>query len=222
MNVLERIISVFAPHECIGCGKEGTLLCELCRMDSEGTIPSRCYRCHMVTLQFQVCPTCYKKVGIKHVWVSGDYSNQNKQLIHKMKFERAKSATLLIGQILDEFLPILPSDTIVTYIPTIPSRIRLRGYDQSKLIAKEFARRRGLLFQSNLRRLDSGRQVGSTRKTRFEQMENAFQIIASNKIKQSKILLIDDVLTTGATIESASKVLHNAGAKTVDVAVFAH
>jgi competence protein ComFC len=61
-----------------------------------------------------------------------------------------------------------------------------------------------------------------SRKDRFAQLKDAFEVEQSAKLKDAQILLIDDVLTTGATIESAAKTLKQAGAKTVDVAVFAH
>lgn len=222
MNILERVLSMVAPHECVGCGKEDTLLCEVCRIDIVGTIPSRCYRCHKLTRQFQVCDTCRRKVVPRHVWIATEYSGLPKELIHRLKFERAKSASGIIATILDNFLPLLPDDTIVTFIPTTPSRIRVRGYDQSRQIAKRFAYLRGLVFEDLISRSATTRQVGSSRKTRFEQMANAFEMKKQKVIQGRTVLLIDDVLTTGATIESASRLLADSGAKRVEVAVFAH
>jgi predicted amidophosphoribosyltransferase len=64
--------------------------------------------------------------------------------------------------------------------------------------------------------------VGAGRQTRFEQLEAAFEAKNHNRTHGQRILLVDDVLTTGATIESASGVLKDSGAKGVDVVVFAH
>jgi ComF family protein len=163
-----------------------------------------------------------RKVAPRHVWIATEYNGLSKELIHRLKFERAKSASGIIASILDDFLPLLPDDTIVTYIPTTSSRIRLRGYDQSRLIAKQFAYQRSLVFEDLILRAITTRQVGSSRKTRFDQMVNAFEVKNPNTVQDQTVLLIDDVLTTGATIESASRILADSGAKRVEVAVFAH
>lgn len=222
MNPLERIISVVAPFTCLGCGKEGSLLCGWCSAGLMGTIPSRCYRCHVATRQYSVCANCKRKVSLKHVWVAAEYTGVTKELIHAYKFERAKAAHQVIAALLDEFLPLLPPETIVTHVPTTSSRVRQRGYDQSKLIARSLAFKRGLLFDSLLLRTSNTRQVGSARKDRFAQLEGAFEAKGGPRNKNQRILLVDDVLTTGATLESASKVLSEAGAKVIDAVVFAH
>ena len=109
----------------------------------------------------------------------------------------------------------------MTYVPTAHGRVRVRGYDQARLLAKALARRRGWQYQALLSRTGSGRQVGSTRQQRFTQLETAFKLDSSRKAIEGHILLVDDVLTTGASVEAASSVLKSAGAKTIDVAVFA-
>lgn len=221
MNVLERAITLLAPHHCLGCGVEDTLLCEQCATGITGLVPPRCYRCHAVTQQSKVCPNCRRKVSLLRVWVAAEYNGLAKDLLYKLKFERAVSASTIVAGLLDETLPLLPKGTVVTYVPTTNSRVRLRGYDQSKCIAKQLAFRRKLVFEELLIRRTSSRQVGVDRKTRFEQLVNAFEPKSTTRIKGAKILLIDDVLTTGATIESASAVLMKSGAKQVEAAVFA-
>lgn len=222
MNPLERLISVVAPHTCLSCGKEDTILCENCAETYLSALPSRCYRCHIATSQFAVCPKCRRSVAPKHVWIATEYSGVAKDLIHCFKFERAREAHKPIAKLLDQRLPLLPKDTVVTYLPTTPSRVRVRGYDQSRLIAKEFAYRRGLLCDDLLIRVASTRQVGAGRQTRFDQLREAFEAKHPEKAQGQRVLLIDDVLTTGASIESASLVLKDSGAAVIDVAVFAH
>lgn len=221
MNILERAIALVAPHCCLGCGVEDTLLCEQCAVGIIGLVPSRCYRCHVVTQQSKVCENCRRKVFLTRVWVATEYNGLAKDLLYKLKFERAISASAIMAELLDETLPLLPEDTVVTYVPTTNSRVRLRGYDQSKCIAKQLAFRRKLVFEELLVRRTTSRQVGVDRKTRFEQLVNAFEPKSNKRIKDAKILLIDDVLTTGATIESASTSLTKNGARQVEAAVFA-
>jgi ComF family protein len=153
--------------------------------------------------------------------VSASYEKTAKELVRKLKFARAQSAAKDIAAIIDENLPILPGQTIITHLPTASSRIRVRGYDQAQAIAKALAKRRGLPYMALLGRKGSARQVGASRTSRFEQLQGVFFAKNAKNVSGAHILLVDDVLTTGASVESAAARLKASGAKTVDVAVFA-
>ena len=199
----------------------GVILCESCMAVSINAPPSRCYRCHKLTKQSQVCQTCRRATGIQHVWIASEYHDISKQIIQALKFERVQAGAAPIAGCIDKIMPVLPSETIVVHIPTANSRVRRRGYDQAKLIAKNLAASRQWRHETLLLRRGSLRQVGSSRKQRFQHQQKAFIAIKPQNIKGAHILLIDDVTTTGATLESAAKALRAAGAKIVDVAVFA-
>jgi ComF family protein len=221
MNILDRTIGLIAPHTCLVCGLEGSVLCRPCAEAQLLPLPSRCYRCHQATKQSRVCQRCKAATAISHAWVVTEYRETAKQLIHRLKFERAGAAATVIAELLAEKLPLLPATIIVTHVPTAQSRIRARGYDQAQLIAKALAKRRNWHYAPLLSRSGSFRQVGASRKQRFKQLEHAYTAQKSSLILGSHILLIDDVLTTGSTVEAASSVLKAAGAKTLDAAVFA-
>ncbi|MGI9027675.1 MAG: ComF family protein, partial [Candidatus Saccharimonadales bacterium] len=128
----------------------------------------------------------------------------------------------VIANCLHHQLPALPSGVIVTAAPTTAVRVRQRGYDQARLIARHVAKKRNLPYLETLRRTKNTRQVGSNRAERFIQLENAFTAHRPERIDGKHLLVIDDVLTTGATLESAARTLKMVGAATVDAAVFAH
>lgn len=221
MNIAERLISVVAPHTCLGCAQEGPVLCEGCRLTLVATLPSRCYMCHRATRQSSVCRACKRKSSLTHVWIYTSFDDVAKELVYKLKFGRANAAAVVIAACINDVLPMLDQKIVVTFTPTANTRVRSRGYDQARLIAKELSSRRGWLYAPLLIRIGLSRQVGSSRKQRFEQLEGAFAPRNPKFIKGASILLIDDVLTTGATLESAAKTLKQAGARTVDAAVFA-
>jgi ComF family protein len=127
-----------------------------------------------------------------------------------------------LAEWLSNYLPSFPKGTIVSHVPTVHSRIRLRGYDQAQLIAKLVAKKQRLTYADVLRRTKSTRQVGSTRSKRFQQLHGAFAAHKPRRLVGTHILLIDDVLTTGATLESAAETLRLAGVKKIDAAVIAH
>ena len=83
------------------------------------------------------------------------------------------------------------------------------------------ARELGLRHETLLGRVTQTRQVRSKRVERLAQMQSAFRVVHPEKVQKSVVLLVDDLVTTGATIESAAKCLREAGAKLVDATVFA-
>ena len=221
MFVMERLIAVIAPFSCIVCGNEGRIVCDWCRPEALETLPSRCYSCHVLSRDSAVCPACRKRSPLCHVWIASSYEGYAKRLVEILKFERGKAAAEDIAHFVDETLPHLPADTIVVHVPTATSRRRQRGYDQSEEIARQFARLRGLRHRTLLARMGHTRQVGSSKKQRQEQIQNAFRARNNEVIKGSTLLLIDDLTTTGSTLEAAARMLKRAGAKKIIAATFA-
>jgi ComF family protein len=140
-----------------------------------------------------------------------------------MKFDCKRQATEPVAQIMSELLQNIPTqlDYVVTSLSTASSRIRQRGFDHSELITKHIAKELGVKAQSLLGRKTNVRQLGSNRTKRFNQMEQEFYTKNKNLIQGKTILLVDDVVTTGASLSGAARVLLNAGAKQVHAIVFA-
>jgi ComF family protein len=158
---------------------------------------------------------------IKRIWAVTEYQGLAHQLLHSFKFERAIAAAPIIAAAISDSIPFLPKDTIIVSVPTATSRIRQRGYDHADLIANHFANLRGLSKINAACRLTQSRQVGANRHQRKTQLIGAFTIIRPDAIKGANILIIDDVATTGATLEALAGSLKSAGAKTICAAVFA-
>lgn len=218
--MLDRLISVLAPHTCLVCAREGSLLCDWCRPQAIEDLPQRCYRCHTLSGDSKVCTRCRRTSPLSHVWIRSQYAETPRDLIYVLKFARARAAARIIAQLLDEAVPYLPDGTVIAYVPTATSRIRVRGYDQTVLIAKEFAALRKLPCRRLLIRIGQSRQVRSSRSQRALQATKNYSAV-SKAIEYQAVVLIDDILTTGATLEAAAKVLKEAGVKTVYGAIFA-
>lgn len=219
--MLDSVIGIIAPHLCVSCGAEGALLCAWCKPDALVSLPDRCYRCNAVSRDSAVCQKCRKTSPLTHVWIRTNYKDTAKEVIYRLKFARAKAAANVIAECMEEQIPYLPTDTVITYVPTATSRVRLRGYDQSRLIARAIAKRRGLKCSALLMRVGQTRQVGSDRKHRIMQATKNYQLRKNKPLPIKHVLIIDDILTTGASLESAAKLLKQAGVKRVSAAVFA-
>lgn len=200
MSIIEHIISLIAPPECVGCAGEGAYLCRRCRAN----LPAGQELTDIIS---------------GNVFAASGYEGAAKRLVYLLKFERNQSAVADIGSIIAASLPSGYRPDAVTYVPTATSRVRRRGYDHAKLIAASVARNIGAPCLPLLIRLGQKRQVGQSKSFRAKQTKGAFRAAASCQGK--RILLIDDVLTTGSTLREASTVLLRSGAERVDGAVFA-
>lgn len=217
--MLEHIIDILAPHYCVGCKSSGSILCEACSDELTGAT-SQCYRCHQPTAPSWVCQYCSKNNVVNDVWIADLYDGRLKAAIGALKFHGARRGARDLARVLAMVVPILPETTVVCAVPTAPSRIRQRGYDHAGMLARDFVRLRTLTYTPLLSRRTSSRQVGADRRRRLAQAREAFDIKETAPIPES-VLIIDDVITTGATVEAAARCLKKAGVKTVYVAAVA-
>jgi ComF family protein len=223
MQAFEHIINAIAPHRCLTCGREGTLLCDPCSTSVKSPPPC-CFKCGIFA-QGYLCEGCRPAAHIEKVYIAAPYQAAAKQLIHKLKFERAPAAAALIARqlagILSERVTTEENPVLLTHVPTAARRVRQRGYDQAALIARELSRRTGLPYRPCLIRVGIARQLGQDRIHRQQQLQGAFRVTASLPVPATTVVLIDDVLTTGASVEAAAAALHQAGILHVEAAVYA-
>lgn len=220
MPIVDRLLDLIAPHYCLGCQREGYVLCSTCA-GSLPTLASYCYRCGKLTEDFKVCASCRKQSALSAVLVGTTYDGTAKRVVHRLKYERARAAGGDVAAVLAGRDWRLPPNLVVTHVPTANARVRIRGYDQAALIARHFARERSLPYLPVLARIAAARQVGASREQRRSQMLHAFRPVKLYAVQNADVLLIDDVLTTGSTLEAAAATLKQAGARRVYAAVFA-
>jgi ComF family protein len=219
MNPIDRFLSLLAPQVCIGCNGEGAVLCQECQ-DSITPSPSICFACGKATRNFRPCPDCISRNKPGHTWIFTEYANKPKDLIRALKFDQRRQGAKEIALLMDESFPYFASEPVVTFVPTSSGRRRERGFDQAELIAKELAKIRGWHYQRCLTRQKNTRQLGANRQERLKQLKGVFRPSGQTLTGRS-ILLVDDVCTTGATLEACTKELKKAGVAQIDAVVFA-
>lgn len=218
MSIIDSLLNLFAPHLCLGCGNEGSLLCDAC---SHGlvTAQTECYFCRQPALDSVTCDSCFERAGLRQVVVATLYSDQARQLVRKLKFNGAQAAAGVMAGLLPSLE--ITGELIVVPVPTATSRVRGRGYDQAELLGRALAKRQGHSYLPCLRRYGQSHQVGADRSARLSQLAEAFIVARPERIRGKQVLLVDDVITTGATFEAAALVLHAAGTAGVSAVAFA-
>lgn len=218
-NPIEQLITLLAPETCIICGKPNIALCESCVQTEVIQKDTRCYKCNKLTKKPGVCRDCPSR--LRRIWWLGKYEGPIKDIIWEMKFRRAREHARLLGKHLADALPYLSPDTLVVPIPTATRRIRRRGFDQAKLIAQSLATQKNLKYRKLLDHSSQTDLIGKSRRDRRKLVQQNLTY-SGKPIIANTVLLVDDVLTTGSTIETAAALLRKNGAKHVDAAVVAH
>lgn len=219
MRIIDTILDLVAPINCTVCAIEGEILCDSCLLTDLVKAPSSCFLCHKITSNYKTCGKCTKQIPLKEVWPVTYYSALAQSIITRYKYESTKSISSFLSEQMLGVLPCL--DFIVTNIPTATNRVRSRGFDHCALLAKQIAHQRGLVYYPLLIRTNSSHQVGATRAERLRQTRELFIAKNTHLISGQKILLVDDVATTGATLINAARVLKRAGASEISGLVFA-
>jgi len=216
--MIDNLLSFVAPHLCCGCGKAGDLLCDNCKYNIISESKNVCLVCEKLCGTTGLCNTC--RVPYVRAWCVGQRRDVLQRLIGLYKFERAKSAYKELGDLLIQTISELPIDTIIVPVPTARSHVRERGYDHTVLLARYVARQRHLTFAQPLVRVTGTMQRHSSASERNKQAKVAFGV-RGKILKNVPYVLIDDVVTTGATIKYAAQTLLDADVAQVWVAVIA-
>ena len=224
MNLMESAIGLLAPPLCVGCEAEGTALCVACSESEILPYGSRCWRCGALMPLPRACKSCRSFGGPRQVWLVTQYDGLTQKLVQIYKFGQQRVAAQALAELMTQtfsWSDYKKQNYLVVPVPTATKRIRERGFGHSELLAKLVAQKLNLPSCKALRRLGQKHQIGASRSTRLTQPEGNYYVRLPKQIKDKNILLVDDVLTTGATLRAATKTLRAAGAKHVDALVFA-
>ena len=195
MKIFNKILAVLFPQKCLGCKKENEIL----------------------------CPDCLGKINrpdtpyLNGIHIAANYQDLVlKKALWMLKYQGVKQlAKPLAKLILERVWKKLETENwLIVPIPLSKNKLRRRGYNQAELIARELSAnvRADILFK----KFHTKSQVEvKNREERLANIIGSFEIKNPEKIKGKKIILIDDVYTTGATMREAKKILISAGVKKV-------
>ncbi|MEO2046618.1 MAG: ComF family protein [Pirellulales bacterium] len=242
-----RAVDLFFPARCLSCGSDLLLqggapdrcpgevnLCTSCIDNLE--VPGRSQQAENVCRQCAAripailgidCPHCNRnKYCFDQAVALGPYEGRLRKLVLRMKQDRTETIAQALGQLLCQRLPPLQNSepwNLVVPIPMHPWRQVIRGTNGPAILARIVGSHLGLPVLDRVLRpsRNSSPQKGLSRKSRFRNMRGGVVLQAGYPIEAAKVLLVDDILTTGATCSEAARILKQAGAAQVTVAVIA-
>lgn len=217
-TLIHAVLDLIYPPHCVACGQSGAWLCAQCIAD-------------MPVLREPVCSHCGKPLEAPGLCVACRQSDSHlsairslsphvpplREAIHALKYEGARVLAEPLGELLAGFWPQtgIPAEIVVP-VPLHKARERQRGYNQSLLLAQAFGKHMALPVHARAmaRERNTRSQVGLSHDERWANVWGAFRCL-TGELRGARVLLIDDVLTTGATLEACAAALLEAGSAQV-------
>jgi len=236
LNAVSRLIDLIFPRDCACCGEPaGRLMrwfCDACARVMPLTAGKPCCICCGMPFEGtmcveRVCPAC---IDLKPDWQRGytllRYAGPAEALVRRIKFHGERCLLEGVGELLrtrPDAMEMLRG-AIVVPVPLYSGRERGRGFNQSEWLAKVFAEEAGASCQNLLRRVrDTGTQTALSREQRQKNVRGAFAAARGARIYAGqKYVIVDDVITTGATLNACAAALAKAGATQLAVLTLTH
>lgn len=212
-------LDLFFPQWCISCGREGDYICDACRKLLPAITPPICPGCGRPQSQAVICRGCSDDPleidGIRSPFI---FEGVIRQTIHELKYRNLRALAPTLAGLLHEYLgknPV-PVDVLVP-VPLHRKRLRERGYNQSALIAERLGRLRGLPVVTDclIRHSYTPPQARSAGVSeRHRNVADVFTCL-DGRLSGRQVIVVDDVSTSGATLNACAGALKAAGAATV-------
>lgn len=216
--LFERSLDLLFPPVCVGCRRPGRWICAPCWEGAPWTVRGGCRRCGD-SVPGPLCAVCAGlDPAVERIDSVMRYEGVGREAVHTLKFHGRHAISGLLGRLMAGVVLDLPH--LVVPVPLHRRRRQERGYDQAMLLARVVARQLSLpLVPALIRTRATSQQASLDAAARTRNVEGAFAL--TQEIRGQAILLVDDVFTTGATLEAAARPLLQAGASSVTALTFA-
>ena len=212
-------LDLFFPPRCVSCRRRGSWFCSRCYALIVPIESPLCRRCGQAIASDTLCPRCQIRPPLVTGLRAAAYlEGPLRQAIHSFKYNGVRALAQPLGRILYEkgYAANRMSTDLVLPVPLHPARLGQRGFNQAALLAEELAWQVGVELDCEglVRVRDTRSQVGLSAAERYANVQGAFAW-RGNGLDRKHVLLIDDVCTTGATMEACAEALWPAGAAAV-------
>lgn len=230
MLLFNKVVKLFAdivfPIECVGCGQSSEFLCSSCVSKIKMFPVQTCHYCRKPQAFGKTCDQCANKNRLDGLFILGPYDQPIlKEAIHAWKHERVKEIGNILGLRLADRLAhsFFQENSVIAHIPLRKPRQFDRGFNQSEQLAHILSKKFEIPLKSLLIKIkDTEPQSSLNREQRLQNIRGVFTLAKDAKLNGENIILIDDITTTGATLEEACLTLKKSGAKSVWGITLAH
>lgn len=219
-NIISSTIDIILPQECIGCGRWNTWLCDVCKRSIPLYIDDLCIVCNKPAVYGLVHAGCIHKTPLTGVVASAEDTATLRNVVHCLKYEQVRCFSFFCSELIENRISVHPylsslmmhTDTVVIPVPLHTERLWERGFNQSEMIARHVF---GDLVRSDvmIKNKKTAQQADLDKKHRATNLHGVFEIIKPEVISGKSVIIVDDIITTGATVTELARVLYNAGAK---------
>jgi ComF family protein len=222
-RALHAIGHAVFPARCIGCQRRGAPLCQPCRDELPYLPIGVCARCATYRSGRGVCRGC-RQLSPALRWVRAPfaYAGAARNAVLTLKFRSGRYLAPTMGELLRESLRLHQVEVdLVVPVPLSAARLRLRGFNQAALLAEYAAPVVHAPLADVLTRVERRSQRTLRAAERLTNLERAFSCDLGSTVRDKRVLLVDDVVTTGATVSACADTLAEAGASRICVLAFA-
>lgn len=213
------------PARCLGCGRHGQYLCAACASALPYLTSEVCFRCCAPSAGGRLCRRCQTTPSrLASVRAACSFEGVARKAVHAFKYRGMTALGPLLSDLLARALERRPvqADLLVP-VPLFADRLRERGYNQAAVLARHLAERLATPTdeQALVRSRATAPQVELTARERQANVRGAFACVHPATVAGRRVLLVDDVTTTGATLRACAEALTLAGASRVAAVVVA-
>ena len=217
-RVGQALLDLIYPPRCPGCGRMGFAFCERCQAQVEHIAPPVCLRCGCALPQGGLCSRCQTlPSSLDGILAVAVFADPLRQAIHALKYENNTTLAAPLGAMMVGFWQRggLPQADLIVPVPLHSKRKAERGYNQSSFLARVVGRGVGVPVDDHtlIRQRHTLPQVGLNFLERQRNVEGAFA--CRGDLKGKTVVVVDDVCTTGATLEACATALRVGGASAV-------